>query len=99
MNLNRYTEKAQEAVIEAKQLAEEFSHQEVTPDHLVLALVEQEGGVVPRLLKLMQLQPDSIATPVRATLAKAPKLSGHQQITCPAPSTSSRPSPSRRPSA
>jgi len=80
MNLNRYTEKAQEAVIEAKQLAEEYSHQEVTPDHLVVALVEQEGGVVPRLLKLMQLQPESIATPVRSALARAPKLTGHRQV-------------------
>ncbi|MCA9824146.1 MAG: ATP-dependent chaperone ClpB [Dehalococcoidia bacterium] len=80
MNLNRYTEKAQEAVIEAKQLSEEYSHQEVTPDHLVVALVEQEGGVVPRLLKLMQLQPESIATPVRSALARAPKLTGHRQV-------------------
>ena len=47
MNLNKFTEKAQEAVLAAPQLAREFSHAQVEPEHLLVTLVEQRGGVVP----------------------------------------------------
>jgi len=40
MNLNKFTEKAQEAIITAQNLATELNHAEVTPEHLLVALVE-----------------------------------------------------------
>ena len=43
MNLNRYTEKAQEAVVAAQNIASEPNHWKVTPEHLLVALVEQGG--------------------------------------------------------
>ena len=50
MNFNRFTEKAQEAVLSAQRAAEERSHTQVEPEHLLLALVEQDDGVVPQIL-------------------------------------------------
>ena len=41
MNLNKFTEKAQEAVVAAPQLASELSHAQVEPEHLVVTLAEQ----------------------------------------------------------
>ena len=46
MNLNRYTEKAQEAIQAALQLAERAGHPEVLPEHVLLALVAQSDGVL-----------------------------------------------------
>ena len=50
MNLNKLTEKAQEAVVEAQRVAESRQHTQVEPEHLLSALVVQENGVVPALL-------------------------------------------------
>ena len=64
MNLNKYTEKAQEAVLGSQKLAEQSSHALVEPEHLLVALVEQHEGIVPEVLR-NSLLPDTYAT--RAT--------------------------------
>jgi ATP-dependent Clp protease ATP-binding subunit ClpB len=51
MDLNKYTEKAHEAVLAAQRLADEASHAQIEPEHLLVALVEQREGVVPELLR------------------------------------------------
>jgi ATP-dependent Clp protease ATP-binding subunit ClpB len=43
MNANQYTEKAQEAIQESQKLAIRYSHQTIEPEHLLLALMDQEG--------------------------------------------------------
>jgi len=50
MNLEKYTQKSQEALLGAQRLAEELNHQTVEPAHLLLALLQQEEGVVPALV-------------------------------------------------
>ena len=60
MNLARYTEKAQEAMLGAQQLAQRNGHPEVTPEHLLTALVTQPGGIVPAILGKMQLDAAAI---------------------------------------
>ena len=50
MNLNKFTEKAQEAVLDAQRLTEEYNHSEIQPSHLLLALLRQEGGVIPQIV-------------------------------------------------
>ena len=50
MRLDQFTVKAQEALTAAQTLAEKSDHPEVTPEHLLKALLEQEGGVVPSAL-------------------------------------------------
>jgi ATP-dependent Clp protease ATP-binding subunit ClpB len=50
MNLDRYTQKSQEAILNAQRLAQEFNHQSIEPAHLLLALLRQEDGVVPAIV-------------------------------------------------
>jgi ATP-dependent Clp protease ATP-binding subunit ClpB len=76
MNLNKFTEKAQEAVITAQNLATELNHAEVTPEHLLIALAEQEGGIVPSVLRKMTLDPARIAADARKLLDNIPKAYG-----------------------
>jgi hypothetical protein len=47
MDLNRYTQKAQEAIVQAQQLAQELNHQNIEPGHLLLALLTAAGGRCP----------------------------------------------------
>ena len=49
MDLNKFTEKSQAALMEAQNIATRDQHQAVDIEHLLLALLEQEGGLVPRL--------------------------------------------------
>jgi ATP-dependent Clp protease ATP-binding subunit ClpB len=50
MNLDRYTQKAQEAILQSQQLAQDYNHQTIEPAHLLLALVQQPEGVVPAVI-------------------------------------------------
>ena len=79
MNLNKFTEKSQEAIIAAQRLAEDYSHSEITPDHLLLALLQQEGGVVPQMFTKLGANPQSWRASLEATLAGKPKVYGGSQ--------------------
>jgi ATP-dependent Clp protease ATP-binding subunit ClpB len=59
-NLNRLTEKAQEALAAAQRLAEERRHTQLEPEHLLHALVSQEGGVAPAVLTKLGVQPAAV---------------------------------------
>jgi ATP-dependent Clp protease ATP-binding subunit ClpB len=76
MNLNKFTEKAQEAVIAAPTLASEMHHAQVEPEHLLVTLVEQQGGVVPSVLRKINVDPAATATAVREQLEKQPRAHG-----------------------
>ena len=76
MNLNKFTKKAQEAVMTAQNLASEFTQPEITPEHLLVALVEQEGGIVPSVLRKMNLDPAKTAVDARKLLDNLPKTYG-----------------------
>ncbi len=56
LNMNKLTEKAQEAVAAAQQLAEERHHTQLEPEHLLRTLVAQEDGVVPAILERLGLR-------------------------------------------
>ena len=72
MNLNKFTEKAQEAVLAAQNLATELNHAEVEPEHLLVALVEQPGGIVPSMLRKLNARPGARRSATRATLLDRP---------------------------
>jgi ATP-dependent Clp protease ATP-binding subunit ClpB len=79
MNLNRYTEKAQEAVLSAQQLAERAGHPQVEPEHLLLALLQQSEGIVPAVLGKMNVDVAALVAPAQALLAKLPSAKGGSQ--------------------
>src|SRR5829696_774002 len=79
MNINKYTEKAQEAVIAAQTLADREGHPEITPEHLLLTLVEQREGIVPSIVTKMNADPAALAAAVRTEIARLPRAQGGSQ--------------------
>src|SRR5262245_38983288 len=79
MNINKYTEKAQEALLAAQQLAEQMNHAQVEPEHALVALVEQREGIVPEALRKMSADPAEVARTARELLAKIPQAFGGAQ--------------------
>ena len=76
MNLNKFTEKAQEAVLAAPQLASELNHAQVEPEHLLVTLAEQQNGVVPTVFRKLGVDPAVVSGALRAHLGKQPKAHG-----------------------
>ncbi len=76
MNLNKYTEKAQEAVLAAIELARQGNNPQVEPEHLLASLVQQREGIVPELLRKMSLDPAAIGRAARELLGKLPSAYG-----------------------
>ena len=72
MNLKRYTEKSQEAMLGAQQLAERSHHPQIEPEHLLLTLVDQSGGVVPSVLRKLGVEPSQISEAVQGWLKQQP---------------------------
>ena len=72
MNINKYTEKAQEAVLAAQQLAEQANNAQVEPEHLLVALVDQKDGIIPDLLRKMNADPAAIDAAARAGASLPP---------------------------
>ena len=81
MNINKYTEKAQEAILGAQQLADREGHPEVTPEILLLTLLEQRDGIVPEIVRKMNADPSALAAAVRAEIQKLPRAHGGTQVT------------------
>jgi ATP-dependent Clp protease ATP-binding subunit ClpB len=79
MNINKYTEKAQEALQGAQQLAEQSNHAQIEPEHLLVTLVEQRDGVVPEILRKMSVDPAAMARDARELLGKIPQAFGGSQ--------------------
>src|SRR5688500_20146127 len=80
MNTNKYTEKAQEALYGAQRYAEDRSHNQVDVEHLLLQLLDQEDGVVPRLLEKLGAAPRQLFAQLEAELEKLPKIYGSTQL-------------------
>jgi len=80
MNLNQYTEKAQEAILAAQQLADREGHAEILPEHLLLTLIEQKEGVVPEIVRKMNPDPAALTAAVRAELDRLPRAHGGSQV-------------------
>ena len=76
MTTDPLTTKAQEALREAQRLAEERRHAEVDALHLALALVRQEGGVVPSLLEKIGVKADLFADVLDRQLRARPQVEG-----------------------
>ncbi|MGW2030687.1 ATP-dependent chaperone ClpB [Streptomyces sp. NPDC001761] len=76
MDMNRLTQKSQEALQEAQSAAVGMGHTEVDGEHLLLALLDQEDGLIPRLLRQAGTEPDELRAAVREELSRRPKVTG-----------------------
>src|SRR4051812_19087525 len=77
MNLQKYTEKAQEAVLNARELAENANNSQIEPLHLLSALVEQPEGVVPQVLSRIGVDTGTLANMVRTEIGRLPQVHGN----------------------
>jgi ATP-dependent Clp protease ATP-binding subunit ClpB len=75
MNPDRFTIKSQEAIRAANQLAETRRNPQVTPEHLLSVLLEQEGGIVAPVLRKLGVSPESVRSNINPILDALPKLS------------------------
>lgn len=75
MNINKLTQKSQEAFYQAQNSAIKYGHQEVNTEHLSLALIAQEKGLIPNLLNRMGIPADNVAKAIEIELDKRPKVS------------------------
>ena len=76
MDMNRLTQKSQEAVHDAQTKAVRYGHIEIDGEHLLLALLEQSEGLLPRLLKKMDVPVDSFKIKIEQSLDRKPRVSG-----------------------
>ncbi len=76
MQIEKFTLKAQEALQEAKSIAERKNHQQIDVEHLLLALVEQKEGIVIPILQKLGVNPDLIRSQLEQELNRVPKVTG-----------------------
>jgi ATP-dependent Clp protease ATP-binding subunit ClpB len=76
MDLNRFTEKAQQALVQAQNLAGEYSHGQIEGEHLLLALLRQPDGIVPLIVQGLGLQAATLAQEVERELTRKAQVYG-----------------------
>jgi ATP-dependent Clp protease ATP-binding subunit ClpB len=76
MNINKYTEKAREAVAAAIEFARQGNNPQIEPEHLLVVLVEQQDGIVPELLRKMNVDPANAARSARDLVKKITQAYG-----------------------
>ena len=76
MRIDKFTQKGQEALLEAQNLAQKYNHPAVKPEHLLKVLVEQEGGVVPSVLKRIGVDTDVLGQRIDEMLDRMPRATG-----------------------
>lgn len=76
LDFNKLTEKAQEAVVQAQKLVEEYANNLMDSEHLLLALLEQHEGVVGEIVRKLENDPGRIAQEVRKEVDALPKVTG-----------------------
>ena len=76
MDINRFTQKAQEAISSAQTKAARYSHQQVDVEHLLASLLEQEGGLATSIFNKAEINTDGLKRRVEQELERMPKVSG-----------------------
>jgi len=76
MNLNNYTQKSQEAILNAQNLAQDLNHQSIEPAHLLLSLLKQEEGVVPAIVNKVAGSAQALRNELTHDLESRPKIHG-----------------------
>ncbi len=76
MNTEKYTRKSIEAIQAAQSISTEYTHASVDCEHLLLALLQQDEGLIPALLGRMQVDTDHLQNEVQSLLARKPGVTG-----------------------
>ncbi len=76
MDLNKYTQKSQEAILNAQQMAQDYGHSTIEPAHLLLALLRQEDGIVPAIVTKVAGSVQGLRDELSNDLNKRPRMQG-----------------------
>ena len=76
MNIEKYTQNAQGAIIDCQNIAVEEGHQQIDGEHMHLALLMQKDGLIPKLIKFMGINTGEVIGAVQQQIDKLPKVSG-----------------------
>ncbi len=76
MNLNQFTQKSQEAIFRAQQIAQDYYHQAIEPIHLLFALITQEEGIVPALVTRIAGSTLALREELKKELERRPRVQG-----------------------
>ncbi len=76
MKLDNYTQKSQEAILQAQQIAQDYHHQAIEPAHILLALLSENEGVVPAIVSRVAGSPQALRNEVQRDLASRPSIQG-----------------------
>ena len=76
MDLNRYTNKAQQALMAAQSLAADYGHSSIEPVHVLTSLLAQEEGVAPQLVSKIGASPANILAETQTRLDGLPRVTG-----------------------
>ena len=79
MNAQNFTQKTLEAIQTAQSMAQENHNSYITPEHLLYALVDQDGGLIPSLLGKMGVDCNAVLSELDTEIARLPKVSGDTQ--------------------
>ena len=80
MNAQNFTQKTLEAVQTAQSMAQENRNNYITPEHLLYALIDQDGGLIPSLLGKMGVDCNAVLSELDTEISRLPKVSGDTQI-------------------
>jgi len=73
MRFDRFTERAQEAAQRAAEIIQRYGHNQIDTEHILLALIEQPGGVIPQILENLNISSETLVERLDATLKASPK--------------------------
>ncbi|MDK1028845.1 MAG: AAA family ATPase [Anaerolineae bacterium] len=73
MRFDRFTERAQEAAQRAAEIIQRYSHNQIDTEHILMALIEQPGGVIPQILEKLSVSSDALIESLDSTLKASPK--------------------------
>jgi len=73
MRFDRFTERAQEAAQRAAEIIQRYGHNQIDTEHILLALIEQPGGVIPQILEKLNVSAEALTERLDATLRASPK--------------------------
>ena len=73
MRFDRFTERAQEAAQRAAEIIQRYGHNQIDTEHILLALIEQPGGVVTQILEILKVDPNALVERLDYILRTSPK--------------------------
>lgn len=76
MNAQKFTQKSLEAIQDAQNIAIENNNMQIEQEHLVAALLQQDNGLIPQLLKKMNVDPAAVLQQVERKIAQMPGVTG-----------------------